>query len=142
MKMRNLCAALGVAALVVSGLGAASAAPGKGKDGAPKRPAKPVKKVVLNGVVLSVAGDAAAPTSFVLKRRGGKGGGKNGLRVTVVLSEQTKYRKTDASAASAADVVADARVQVKGTANKDGSVAAAQVLVKVPEPEDDNGGTE
>jgi hypothetical protein len=116
-----------VAALMAASVGVAAAKPGKGKP-------KPPKQVVVNGVATSV--DAGAG-SFVLHRRGGKGNGRKGLDVTVTTNADTKFKKSDGTAAAFDSVVVNLRVQVKGVPSADG-VLAKQVLVVVPEA-DSNG---
>jgi hypothetical protein len=119
MNRRNflVCAALAVSTLTA---GIAVAGNGNGKGPKPKQ-------VVVNGAVTSVNG-----ASFVVHR---KGGGRNGVDVTVNTTETTTYRKSDGGTAVLADVVVGAKVQVKGTSPSAGVVDAKGVMIKVPDAE-------
>lgn len=149
MGRRRTWFALAGAAVMALSVGMAEAGPGKGKGGGQGQKGRrdedkgkgkgkqhDRRVLVVNGVVESLS-----DSGFVVARRGGKkngeNGGKNGLKVPVVTSPETLYRKSDGSEAAAGDVVVGVRVQVKGKKAQDGSVAAARVMIQVAEPEEE-----
>ena len=139
--MKKLTSMIALAATLVTGAAVSGAQAKQGQpkpekpnpgQGQPKpKPEKPnpgqgqaQRRYVVSGVVAS-----ATEGGFVVHRRGGKGAGRAGQDVTVTVDDKTQYLKSDGSAGSLADVVAEARVQAKGTRNEDGSILAERVLI-------------
>src|SRR5687767_4993137 len=126
MRRRSLLTVAALVLAVVASAGAAVAGPGN---------ARGPKKVVVNGVVKSV--DAAPGTGFVVSRKH--------KRVlvdhSVTTDGATVFLKAAAdgttTAATFADVVVGARVQVKGAKPAAGQpLLAKRVLVKAPKGSD------
>ena len=131
MKLSRAAFLASIGALILTA-GVAVARPGNGGGGGnghgrPDR--KP--KVVVNGVVVSVAAD-----SFVLHKRGGRGNGRRGADVTVLTDGNTVFVRSDGADFSTADLVVGARAQAKGKVT-DGVLLASRVLIKVPAPEEE-----
>ncbi len=123
MKIRTGAAALGLAALTLLGAGAVHAKPGRGK-GPGHRPGRGV----LTGTVKTVT--PGTTLAFTVQRRGFRG--QPGPEVSVATTADTKYRKSDGTAATAADVTVGAKVAVRGTRTAPGSLTARGVLIRVP----------
>ncbi|HTE18182.1 MAG TPA: DUF5666 domain-containing protein [Armatimonadota bacterium] len=133
-KITNLVA-LGATLAAMTVVSGAQAKQGQAKPEKPKpgqgqpKPENPGqgqsrRQYVVSGVVAGV-GDGG----FSVQRRGGRGAGGAGQDVAVTVDDKTQYLKSDGSAGSLADVVAEARVQAKGTRNEDGSILARRVLI-------------
>lgn len=115
---------------ILAGVVALAASAGLANLALAARPSAPPhpRQLVVNGVVLagSVSGG-----SFVVHRHGGRGVGRAGQDVAVTTDANTRFLRSDGSAGSLADVVDNARVQVKGDRPAEGAAfLAKRVLVK------------
>jgi hypothetical protein len=92
---------------------------------------QPPRQVAVRGMVASVD---AASVSFIVQPRDSHGEDSEQRASVVVHTDTTTvFQMSDGSAASFADVVAGARVAVKGGRNADRSVSATLVVIASPE---------
>jgi len=124
---------------MLAGLAAVAASAGLANLAFAARPSVPPhpRQLVVNGVVKA---GSASGGSFVVHRRGGRGAGGAGQDVAVTTDANTKFLKSDGSAGSLADVVDNARVQVKGDKPAAGAAfLAKRVLIKGSDAEGEGG---
>ena len=84
--------------------------------------AGPVERIV-NGAVVSASGGNLVVRTHAADQQ-------QGIEVTVVTSGATRYLRSNGSTATVGDVGPCARIHARGNSNPDGSVTAAQVLIK------------